>query len=190
MILGLACLPLAAGLLALVIRYHIARRILLVGTAIAHASLTAAVFLFPPAPQLSGWLKVDAPGRLFLAITSFLFLAASLYALDYLQRSRQNFDPADAAPGQKPPSEAVFTSCMLFFLGAMTWVILSQHLGLLWVAVEATTLASAPLIYFHRSDRSLEATWKYLLICSVGIALALLGTYFLAMPPGRPPAWT
>jgi hydrogenase-4 component F len=50
----------------------------------------------------------------------------------------------------------------------------------LWVAVEATTLVSAPLISFHRHHRSLEATWKYLLICSVGIAVALLGNYFLA----------
>jgi len=49
----------------------------------------------------------------------------------------------------------------------------------LWVAVEATTLASAPLIHFHRHHRSLEATWKYLLICSVGIALALMGNLFL-----------
>src|SRR5439155_12404295 len=53
--------------------------------------------------------------------------------------------------------------------------------GLLWIAVEATTLASAPLIYFHRHHRSLEATWKYLLICSVGIGLALLGNFFLAV---------
>jgi hydrogenase-4 component F len=63
----------------------------------------------------------------------------------------------------------------------MTLVAVSQHFGLLWVAVEATTLSSAPLIYFHRSPRSLEATWKYLLICSVGIALALLGNFVLAV---------
>ncbi len=62
----------------------------------------------------------------------------------------------------------------------MSLVTMSQHFGLLWVAIEATTLTSAPLIYFHRHHRSLEATWKYLLICSVGIALALLGNFFLA----------
>jgi len=69
----------------------------------------------------------------------------------------------------------------------MTLVELSAHFGLLWVAVEATTLASAPLLYHHRSPRSLEAVWKYLLICSVGIALALLGTFFLmaAVPVAR-----
>jgi hydrogenase-4 component F len=76
--------------------------------------------------------------------------------------------------------EAVFIACLLFFLASMTLVTISQHFGILWVAVEATTLASAPLIYFHRHYRSLEATWKYLLICSVGIALALLGNFMLA----------
>ena len=64
--------------------------------------------------------------------------------------------------------EAVFTACLLGFLSAMTLVTASQHFGLLWVAIEATTLASAPLIHYHRHHRSLEATWKYLLICSVG----------------------
>jgi hydrogenase-4 component F len=66
----------------------------------------------------------------------------------------------------------------------------SHRFGLLWVAIEATTLASAPLIYFHRQHRSLEATWKYLMICSVGIALALLGNFFLAVAAsnhGGPP---
>jgi hydrogenase-4 component F len=70
---------------------------------------------------------------------------------------------------------------LLFFLATMTLVTLSRNMGLIWVAVEATTLSSAPLIYFHRHHRSLEATWKYLLICSVGIALALLGVFFLAV---------
>jgi hydrogenase-4 component F len=55
----------------------------------------------------------------------------------------------------------------------------AQHLGLLWVGLEATTLATAPLIYFNRTARSIEATWKYLVISSVGIALALLGSFFV-----------
>src|SRR5262249_5801097 len=50
----------------------------------------------------------------------------------------------------------------------------------MWVAMEMTTLVSAPSIYFNHNARSLEATWKYLLIGSVGIALALLGSLFLA----------
>jgi hydrogenase-4 component F len=54
------------------------------------------------------------------------------------------------------------------------------------VAIEITTLATAPLIYFNHNARSLEAAWKYLLICSLGIALALLGTFFLALSGAAP----
>ena len=70
----------------------------------------------------------------------------------------------------------------IFFLSLsmMTLVSLSHHLGLMWVAMEATTLVTSPSIYFNHNARSLEATWKYLLIGSVGIALALLGSLFLA----------
>ena len=135
-----------------------------------------------PAPWWGGWLALDGPGLLFLSITSVLFLAAALYSVAALRREprgeRADFEEGflfDNAP------EATFTACLLLFLAAMTLVTVSQAFGLLWVGVEATTLASAPLIYFHRHHRSLEATWKYLLICSVGIALALLGNFFLAV---------
>ncbi len=70
---------------------------------------------------------------------------------------------------------------MLLFLSTMTMVTLSDHIMVMWIAIEATTLASAPLIYTHRSAATLEATWKYVLICSVGIALALLGTVLITL---------
>ncbi len=63
----------------------------------------------------------------------------------------------------------------------MTMVTLADHLIVLWIAIEATTLMSAPLIFLHRSKTALEATWKYVMICSVGIALALLGCFFVVM---------
>ena len=94
------------------------------------------------------------------------------------EANRRATDPEEGFLFDNAP-EAVFIGCLLLFLAAMTLVTVSQHFGLLWVAIEATTLASAPLIYFHRHHRSLEATWKYLLICSVGIALALLANFFL-----------
>ncbi len=71
-------------------------------------------------------------------------------------------------------------SGLLGFLAAATLVALSHHLALLWVGMETTTLALAPLVYHRHDRRSLEAVWKYLLLSSVGIALALLGTFFLA----------
>ncbi|RPI60597.1 MAG: NADH dehydrogenase FAD-containing subunit, partial [Planctomycetaceae bacterium] len=129
------------------------------------------------------WIALDAQGGLFLCITSGLFMAAAVYAVGYLRResqaSRETEDTEEGFLFRNEP-EAIFIGCLLLFLATMCLVCLSQHLGLLWVAVEATTLVSAPLISFHRHHRSLEATWKYLLICSVGIAIALLGYFFLA----------
>jgi hydrogenase-4 component F len=186
MIWALLFLPAIAGLAALLIRPNWPRRSLLVLTAAAHAALAAACWVQPPPPVLRGWMAVDAPAILFLGITGALFLAASVYAVGYLaNESRLGKYRDDQGDDEELPfvnfPEAVFTGCLLFFLSTMTLVSVSRHLGLMWVGVEATTLASAPLIYFHRHHRSLEAAWKYLLICSVGIALALLGNFFIAV---------
>src|SRR5258707_1093179 len=116
---------------------------------------------------LDGWLVLDPLGRLVLGLISVLFLLSSLYAPAWLA-----LRPAR--------SNRVFCANLLVFLSMMTLITVAHHLGLMWVALEATTLAIAPLIYFNHSARSLEATWKYLLIGSVGIALALLGSFFLA----------
>jgi len=103
-------------------------------------------------------------------VTSFLFLMVTFYSIGYLKHHMER--------------SSLTIGCMFFFLAAMSLVGVSADMGLLWVAVEATTLASAPLIYFHKDHRSLEATWKYLLICSVGIALALMGNIFLSYAGG------
>ncbi len=178
----LLAVPVVAGLVALVLPWSVPRRMLLLLTSLSHAGLTATCLLRTPPAVWGGWLALDPPGRVFLAVTSFLFLVVTIYTVGYLVRDakRAREEPDRELPFADAP-EAIFTGCYLLFLGAMTGVIVSQHWGLMWVAVEATTLASAPLIYFHRHARSLEATWKYLLICSVGIALALLGNFFLAV---------
>jgi hydrogenase-4 component F len=191
MILALLLVPALAGLLAFFLRADGARRTLLVATAATHAALTAATWVVPSPAAGGSWLFLDAPGRLFLAVTSALFLAATVHAVGYLGRERHGArrDFEEGFLFANAP-EATFTSCLLFFLAAMTLVAASQRFGILWVAIEATTLASAPLIAFHRHHRSLEATWKYLLVCSVGIALALLGNFFLAIaatPAGEAP---
>lgn len=182
MIVCLVLLPALAGGAAYFIRHDDSRRALLLATAAVHGMLTVFSWLWPPAPIADGWLALDAPGRLFLTITSALFFASALYAAGYLRREAHAVH-RDLEEGFlfTNTREATFTACLLFFLAAMTLTTLAHHFGLLWVAIEATTLASAPLIYFHRHHRSLEATWKYLLICSVGIALALLGNFFLAV---------
>jgi hydrogenase-4 component F len=140
---------------------------LLALTAAAHFALTVATLTAPLSPDAGGgWLRLDAPGRLLLGLVSLLFLVCAIYAVGYL---RYRVERANRR----------FCACLLVVLGTMSLVAYSQHLGLLWVGMEATTLATAPLIYFNRTPRSIEATWKYLVISSVGIALALFGSFFL-----------
>src|SRR5438874_360642 len=116
---------------------------------------------------LGGWLLLDALGKVVLGYLAVLFFLCSLYAPGYL-----------ALRSDRP--NRLFCANLFASLAMMTLVTLSHHLGLMWVAMEATTLVSAPSIYFNHNARSLEATWKYLLIGSVGIALALFGSFFLA----------
>ena len=180
---ALVLVPLAGGAAALMIRPDRLRRALLLSLAAVHLLLALASEGAPAA--FRGWLALDAVGRLFLCIVSVLFLVAAAYGVGYLAREKraQERGRVDFESGlllvNSP--ESWMTGCLLFFLSAMTLVCVSNHLGILWVAIEATTLASAPMIYFHRRHQSLEAAWKYLLICSIGIALALFGNFLLAV---------
>ncbi len=139
--------------------------------ALGHLGLVGLVLAQPGgAPAVSGlggWLLLDVLGKVVLGFISVIFFLCSLYAPSYL-----------AIRSDRP--NRIFCANLLAVLALMTLVVLSHHLGLMWVAMEGTTLSSAPLLYFNHNSRSLEATWKYLLIGSVGIALALLGSFFLA----------
>jgi hydrogenase-4 component F len=179
-LIAICMLPLIAAALSFALqatRSSPMRIAILVGVAAAHLVLVVTLWIAPPAPTLSGWLAADPLGLLVLTLTSTLFLVTALYTVGYLRRER-------------PRGGRMFVGGLLAFLGAASVVSLAHHLAMLWVGIEATTLALAPLV-FHRHDRrSLEAVWKYLVLSSVGIALALLGIFFLATAqagvPGRP----
>jgi hydrogenase-4 component F len=168
MLLGaIVLLPAFGALGAYLDRAPSRRPVWLVGCALAHLVLVAAAWRFAPGPADTGWLGFDPLGGLVLTLVSVVFAAVSGYAVGYLRR-------------EAPRGGRAFVSCLLAFLSASSLVALTRHFGMLWVGMEATTLATAPLISHPADRRSLEAVWKYLLICSVGIALALLGTFFLA----------
>jgi len=166
----LCVLPALAGAASLAIAAHQAGRLrigLLVAVAAGHLALVASLWAVPAAPAFGGWLAADPLGLLVLSLVSGLFFVTALYTVGYIRRER-------------PRGGRVFVAGLLAFLTAVTLVTLAQHLALLWVGMEAATLALAPLIYHRHDRRSLEAVWKYLVISSVGIALALLGIFFLA----------
>jgi hydrogenase-4 component F len=178
MALGMILSPILLAFVAFAIPSNRLRPWTLPAAGAAHLAMTALALNGPQVAAEGSWLALDPPGKLVLLVVSVLFLFCSFYCVGYLRHRQER-------------SNRVFVSCILVFLGAMSLVAWSRHLGLMWVAIEATTLSTAPLIYFNRSKRSIEATWKYLLVGSVGIALALLGTFFLAysaMPAGLAPS--
>jgi len=124
-----------------------------------------------------GWISADPLGILFLSTISLLCLGTGAAGL------RIVFPKVEGGTGNEALSSGQLMSAafLLFFVSCMSAVCFVQHAGLLWVFVEATTLATAPMIYIHKSPRSLEAAWKYLLICSVGIALALFGNILITI---------
>lgn len=167
MLLALVLVPMLLGGLAFIVPSERARPWLLPVGGTAHLGLTASAIAGSASPMFEGYLVLDSLGALVLGFTSVLFFLCFLYAPGYLR--------------QRPERRnRVFVACLLVFVGTTSLILLSHHLGLMWVALEATTLCSAPLLYFNRNARSLEAVWKYLLVGSVGIALALLGSLFLA----------
>jgi hydrogenase-4 component F len=160
-------IPLITGAIAFFLP-RIAGRSVLVITGAVHLLLSVLLWAIRPMAILPTFFAITPEGLLSLLVISLLFFLISIYTISYLKASALK-------------SENIFTGSMLLFLSTMTMVTLSDHIMVMWIAIEATTLASAPLIYSHRSEASLEATWKYVLICSVGIALALLGSVLITL---------
>jgi hydrogenase-4 component F len=175
LILGLVLVPAAAAVIAHLSPLPHWRTRLLMAIAALHLAGTASLWWAQDRSALGGWLAVDALGLIVLTVISLVFFAVALYSIRFLETA-------------KTQGKRLFISCLLAFLAAATLVSLAHHLALVWIGMEATTLALAPLVFFRRDRRSLEAVWKYLLLSSVGIALALLGTFFLAAAQieGRP----
>jgi hydrogenase-4 component F len=159
--------PMLTGIIAFFLPPTTGRPLLVITGAI-HLTLSLMLWALRPEAVFPDFFAVTPEGLLSLLVISLLFFLISIYTTAYLKTAEVR-------------SENIFTGSMLLFLSTMTMVTLSDHIMVMWIAIEATTLASAPLIYTHRSAASLEATWKYVLICSVGIALALLGSVFITL---------
>ena len=102
-------------------------------------------------------------------LVSFVGLMAVIYSISYIGQEYEEGELTDL----KLRNYYIFFHIFVF---TMLLVCVSNNLGIMWIAIEATTLASAFLVGLYDRDTSIEAAWKYLIICSVGITLALLGT--------------
>lgn len=123
--------------------------------------------------QFTNDFRADRTGTFFMLLTTFVVAASLTHASTFFEQEQV------LRHGHKLDYERIFYACSSLLLLAMTFVFLSDNLGFLWIAIEATTLCSAPLVYFARTQHALEATWKYLIVCSVALAFALLGTILI-----------
>ncbi|MCW2877225.1 MAG: hypothetical protein JWQ95_1325 [Sphaerisporangium sp.] len=137
-----------------------------------------------PRTALSGLLRADALSAFMLIVIGVVALLAMLASPSYLAADL-------AARRTGPRATRRYGILTQAFVAAMALAVLAASLGVLWVAVEATTILTAFLVGSRRTRQAVEAAWKYVVICSVGIALALLGivlTHYAASHAGLPPA--
>jgi hydrogenase-4 component F len=170
---GVLLPPLVAACLALLVRPY-RRFVGLTSLGCAALSFVAAVALCAEVvsagpvdggPSASGLWRVDSLSALLALCIAFVALLASALAPGLTAH-----EPDD------PVQTRRLRAYMNVFALTMLMAVVVQNVALMWVAVEATTIASALAIPLHRTKASVEASWKYLLVCSVGIALAFTGT--------------
>jgi hydrogenase-4 component F len=169
----LLLVPLCASLLCLAVKGRIwAERINLAAFAVVAGLAVKLIAQLPPhgvISALNGFLRVDALSALVIALTAFVSLACSIYAVGYFRR--------DQADGRITAAQLrLYYVLTPLFVTAMMLATMADNLGVMWVAIESTTLASVLLVAFYNQKTSFEAAWKYIMIGSIGISLALFGT--------------
>lgn len=136
--------------------------------------LAVSILCMKQLPVCGGkYFCADASNIIFLMLLSIVFMAVAIYNNGYIKH--------ETSDNRRLRH---YSYMVLIFVLSMTGAILSNNLGLSWVFIEATTLASAYLIYFNKTKTSIEAAWKYVYICSIGIALAFVGIILLTIATG------
>ncbi len=127
------------------------------------------VYQHGPQAAAGDWVYIDSLSVVILVLITFVGACAVLNSLHYIDH--------DVARGElRPRDPARYYALLLLFMATMVTVPVVNNLGVMWVAIEATTIVSVLLVSIYRTGPALEAAWKYLVIGSVGIALALFGT--------------
>jgi hydrogenase-4 component F len=125
------------------------------------------------ASGLMDWLYADALSAFVLLVIALVSLSAAIYSVGYL---REDMRDQDVTQGEGLRQLRRYYTLFHLFVFSMLVVPISNSLGVLWIAIEGTTLASLFLVSFYGTSEALEAAWKYVIVGSVGIALALFGT--------------
>ena len=173
MLMLLVLVPLVAGVLCLLVNSRLwwERINLLAFAVVAGLAMLLGIEVSRNGQVLAlgGFLRADSLSAIVVGLTAFVALVCAIYAVGYFRR--------DCKDGRITESQLRHYYLLApMFVSAMLLAPLADNLGVMWVAIESTTLASVLLVTFYNQKTSFEAGWKYIIIGSVGISLALFGT--------------
>jgi hydrogenase-4 component F len=164
----------AAALLAVIPNYRVSANLNMVASLLACLSAIGLLFDRPPANQ---YLLVDDLNIVFILLNTFVGFTTSVFSASYIAHELET--------GRLTPRYLRFYHAMFqLMLFGMNLALLSNNIGLMWVAVELATLSTVMMVGIYRTHEAIEAAWKYFILGSVGIALALFGTILVYMAAG------
>ena len=156
----------AAAVLAILPGYWLTARLNVLATLITFLAAASLVF---GRPEPGTYLLVDDLNNVFIVLTTFVGFTTSVFSASYISHELET--------GRLTPSFLRFYHAMYqVLMFAMNLALLANNIGLMWVAIELATLTTVLMVGIYRTHEALEAAWKYFILGSVGIALALFGT--------------
>jgi hydrogenase-4 component F len=169
---GVLLIPaLSACVLAALPGYKLTSRLNVLATL---ATLLTALSLFVVEPQSGPYLLVDDLNKVFILLTTFVAFTTSVFSASYIEH--------EIEIGRLKPSYVRFYHAMYqVLMFGMNLALVANNIGLMWVAIELATLTTVLMVGIYRTHEALEAAWKYFILGSVGIALALFGTILIYM---------
>jgi hydrogenase-4 component F len=169
---GVLIIPAAAAvLLAVLPGYRLTARLNVLATFLTFAT---ASLLFVVEPASGTYLLVDDLNKVFIVLTTFVGFTTSVFSASYIGH--------EIEIGRLTPRFVRFYHAMYqVLMFAMNLALIANNIGLMWVAIEMATLTTVLMVGIYRTHEALEAAWKYFILGSVGIALALFGTILVYM---------
>ena len=117
-----------------------------------------------------GYFTFDSLGLLLLMALSVISIPAFLHSYLYIERQDKS-----------PQSRSIYFSALVLLITSISAAYLANHIAVIWIFTELTTLSASALIYHHRNKLALEGTWKYLFICAISITFVFIGILFLSL---------
>ena len=161
----------AAALFAALPNYRLTARLNIAATTL---TLICALSLFLAKPQPGVYLLVDDLNGTFIVLTTFVGFTTSIFSASYIGHELE-------IGRLTPPFVRFYHSMYQVLMFAMNLALVANNIGLMWVAIELATLTTVMMVGIYRTHEALEAAWKYFILGSVGIALALFGTILVYM---------